>query len=142
MTLYVVDTDILSLYQRNHPQVCTRIRLGRQNNLIIKTTVITVEEQYGGRLAQIRKAQNPEALILAYDLLTATFSLFSQLEILKYDQSADDYFRQFRQQGIRIGTQNLRIASIALTHGGIIVTRNQKDFGQVPGLTIEDWSLE
>ena len=142
MTLYVVDTDILSLYQRNHPQVCTRIRLGRQNNLIIKTTVITAEEQYGGRLAQIRKAQNPEALILAYDLLTATFSLFAQLEILKYDRSADDYFRQFRQQGIRIGTQDLRIASIALAHGGIIVTRNQKDFGQVPGLTIEDWSLE
>jgi tRNA(fMet)-specific endonuclease VapC len=119
MTVYVVDTDILSLYQRNHPQVCTRIRLARQNNLIIKTTVITVEEQYGGRLAQIRKAQNPE-----------------------YDRSADDYFRQFRQQGIRIGTQDLRIASIVLAHGGIIVTRNQKDFGQVPGLTIEDWSLE
>jgi tRNA(fMet)-specific endonuclease VapC len=68
MTLYVVDTGILSLYQRNHSQVCTRIRLARQNNLIIKTTVITVEEQYGGRLAQIRKAQNPEALISAYDL--------------------------------------------------------------------------
>ena len=142
MTLYVVDTDVLSLYQRNHPQVCNQIRIGRQNNLIIKTTVITVEEQYGGRLAQIRKAQNPEALILAYNLLTATFSLFSQLEILKYDRPADDYFRQFRQQGIRIGTQDLRIASIALAHGGIIVTRNQKDFGQVPGLTIEDWSLE
>ncbi|WP_310488388.1 type II toxin-antitoxin system VapC family toxin [Chamaesiphon sp. VAR_69_metabat_338] len=142
MNLYVVDTDILSLYQRNHSQVCTRIRIARQNNLIIKTTVITVEEQYGGRLAQIRKAQNPEALILAYDRLMATFSLFSQLEILKYDRSADTYFRQFRQQGIRIGTQDLRIASIALAHGGIIVTRNQKDFGQVPGLTIEDWSLE
>jgi tRNA(fMet)-specific endonuclease VapC len=69
MTLYIVDTDILSLYQRNHPQVCSRIRLVRQNNLVIKTTVITVEEQYGGRLSQIRKAQNPEALILAYDLL-------------------------------------------------------------------------
>jgi tRNA(fMet)-specific endonuclease VapC len=81
--------------------------------------------------------------------LTATFSLFFQLEVLKYDsrserlrqRSADDYFRQFRQQGIRIGTQDLRIASIALAHGVIIVTRNQKDFGQVPGLTIEDWSL-
>jgi hypothetical protein len=86
MTVYVVDTDILSLYQRNHPQVCTRIRLARQSNIIIKTTVITAEEQYGGRLAQIRKAQNSEALILAYNLLTATFSLFSQLEILKYDR--------------------------------------------------------
>jgi hypothetical protein len=31
MTLYVLDTDLLSLYQRNHPQVCTRIRLARQN---------------------------------------------------------------------------------------------------------------
>jgi tRNA(fMet)-specific endonuclease VapC len=142
MTLSVVDTDILSLYQRNHPQVCTRIRLARQNNLTIKTTVITVEEQYSGRLAQIRKAQNPQALISAYDRLTATFSLFSQLEILKYDLSADDYFRQFRQQGIRIGTQDLRIASIVLAHSVIIVTRNQKDFGQVLGLMTEDWSLE
>ncbi len=40
MTLYVFDTDILSLYQRNHPQVCTRVRIARQNNLIIKTTVV------------------------------------------------------------------------------------------------------
>jgi hypothetical protein len=27
MTVYVLDTDLLSLYQRNHPQVCSRIRL-------------------------------------------------------------------------------------------------------------------
>jgi predicted nucleic acid-binding protein len=58
-----------------------------------------------------------------------------------YDRSADDYFRQFRQQGIWIGTQDLRIASVALAHGGIIVTRNQKDFGQVPGLTITAGTL-
>jgi tRNA(fMet)-specific endonuclease VapC len=61
MTLYVLDTDLLSLYQRNHPQVCARIRLARQNGLILKTTVVTVEEQYGGRLAQIRKAQTPQS---------------------------------------------------------------------------------
>jgi tRNA(fMet)-specific endonuclease VapC len=60
MTLYVLDTDLLSLYQRNHPQVCDRIRLARQNGLTLKTTVVTVEEQYGGRLAQIRKAQTPD----------------------------------------------------------------------------------
>ena len=74
MTLYVLDTDLLSLYQRNHPQVCNRIRLARQNGQILKTTVVTVEEQYGGRLAQIRKAQTPETLVDSYDRLSDTFN--------------------------------------------------------------------
>ena len=142
MTVYVIDTDILSLYQRNHPQVSAQIRLARQNGLALTTTIVTVEEQYAGRLAQIQKAKTPELLIAAYARLTTTFSLFSQLEILGYNRMADDYFRQFRQQGIRIGTQDLRIASISLTHSAIIVTRNRKDFGQVPNLIIEDWSLD
>ena len=139
--MYVIDTDSLSLYQRNHPQVSAQIRLARQNGLRLTTTVITVEEQYAGRLAQIRKAKTPELLIAAYDRLITTFSLFSQMRILGYDKIADDYFRHFRQQGIRIGTQDLRIASITLAHNAIIVTRNRRDFEQVPALNIEDWSL-
>jgi tRNA(fMet)-specific endonuclease VapC len=141
MFFYVLDTDHLSLYQRNHPQVCDRIRAVRQNGIILKTTVVTVEEQYAGRLAQIRKSQTPDVLISAYDRLKASFSLFSQLEILEYNRAADDYFRQFRSQRVRIGTQDLRIASIAIAQGGIVLTRNRKDFEQVAGLTIEDWSF-
>jgi tRNA(fMet)-specific endonuclease VapC len=141
MIFYVLDTDHLSLYQRSHPQVCDRIRAARQNGIVLKTTVVTVEEQYAGRLAQIRKSQTPEALIAAYDRLKVNFSLFSQLDILEYNRTADEHFRQFRSQRVRIGTQGLRIASIAIAHGGIILTRNQKDFEQVPGLTIEDWSF-
>jgi tRNA(fMet)-specific endonuclease VapC len=141
MTLYVIDTDLLSLYQRDHPQLSNRISLARANGIIIKTTVITVEEQYTGRLAQIRKAKTPEVLISAYVQLIATVSFFAELEILPYNLVADNHFRQFRQMGIRIGTQDLRIASITLAHNGIVITRNRKDFEQVPGLEIEDWSL-
>jgi tRNA(fMet)-specific endonuclease VapC len=76
-------------------------------------SAVSLEEQYGGRLAQIRKAQTPETLVAAYDRILATFALFSQLEILAYDLTAADLFKQFRQAGIRIGTQDLRIASLA-----------------------------
>ena len=35
----------------------------------------------------------------------------------------------------------MRIAAICLSVGGTIITRNQKDFTQVPNLKIEDWTL-
>ena len=52
--------------------------------------MVTVEEQYGGRLALIRKAQTPETLAAAHNRLLATFALFSELEILAYDLTAAD----------------------------------------------------
>lgn len=52
MTLYVLDTDHLSLYERNHPVVRDRLLAVRQNSIVqLAITVISVEEQFAGRLA-------------------------------------------------------------------------------------------
>lgn len=141
MTLYVMDTDHLSLYERGHPTIGNRILSARQNSFHdLAITVISVEEQFAGRLAQIRKATTPQTVISAYERLKATFVLFSDLDILDYCSRADELFRQFRKAGIRIGTQDLRIASITLARDGILLTRNLRDFEKVSGLSIQDWS--
>jgi tRNA(fMet)-specific endonuclease VapC len=60
--------------------------------------------------------------------------------VLAFEQRSYQQFTTLRQQKIRIGTQELRIAAITLTIGATLVTRNRRDFAQVPGLTLADWS--
>lgn len=45
----------------------------------------------------------------------------------------------FQKRRIRIGTMNLKIACIAITHDATLLTRNTVDFTRVPGLRFENW---
>jgi predicted nucleic acid-binding protein len=40
---------------------------------------------------------------------------------------------------VRIGTMDLKIASIALANDATVLTCNARDFSKVPNLRIEDW---
>jgi tRNA(fMet)-specific endonuclease VapC len=42
---------------------------------------------------------------------------------------------------LNVKSPDLRIAAVALEQGGIVVTRNLRDFRRVPGLVSEDWSV-
>ena len=137
MTLWILDTDHLSLLQRGHPLVEQRISTIDPNDIAI--TIISVEEQLYGRLNQIRRAKPSEILITAYGFLRDTLNSFKDANVLDFDEAATNLYEALLRQKIRIGTQDLRIAAIALSKDGVLVTRNQSDFAKVPNLVLEDW---
>ena len=139
MSLYVLDTDHLSLYSRNHLPVIAQL----QANLAgVATTAINIEEQVKGRLAQVAEAKTKDggALINAYQRLVETMMLLSEFQVLQYNQNACAIYQSLKGQRIRIGTQDLRIASITLAYNGILVTRNLQDFKKISNLVTQDWS--
>ena len=138
MTVYILDTDHLSLYGRNHPVVMARL-LAAQVQLT--TTAINVEEQLRGRLAQVAEARDGATKSSAYQRLVETLMLLSEFNILQYDAKSCEVYQALKAQRIRVGTQDLRIASIAVAYNGILLTRNLRDFEKIPGLTIQDWSI-
>jgi tRNA(fMet)-specific endonuclease VapC len=139
VSLWILDTDHISLFQQRHPIVTQRINAVNSEEIAI--TIITIEEQLRGRFNVIRKASSPDKLLLAYAKLQATLEFFQNVRSLGFDQYAINCYEDLIRQRIRIGTQDLRISAITLSVNGILVTRNRKDFEKVPNLRLEDWTI-
>ncbi len=136
--LYILDTDTLSLLQRSHPLLQKRIATIPPPQLAI--TIVTAEEQLRGRLAQVNKTSAGVARIEAYQHLRKAITDLGKLNVLAYDTAADATFLTLKRHFPRIGSQDLRIAAIALTQSATLVSRNQVDFGQLPNLSLVDWT--
>lgn len=142
MKMIVLDTDCLSLIDRKSGDAYLRLRdkLSKLSSDKIATTIVTFEEQTRGRLAYLSKARSPENQIISYEKLRLLLDNYCQIPILNFDSAAVTEFEKLRKQKIRIGTMDLKIASIAISNRALLVSRNLSDFGQVPNLRVEDWT--
>lgn len=112
-TLYVLDTDHLTLLQRNHPAVLARFTTLPPEG--IAATVVSAMEQVRGRLAQIRRARIASEVVRAFTRFQEALTFYRTVPLLPYDEAAATHFVRLRQVlHHRPGTQVLRIAAIAL----------------------------
>lgn len=108
-----------------------------------RIAIITAEEVFRGWLAKIRAVQSSgrgDQLERAYRTFQRSIKSVSDVAILPYTADAHRHYLLLVSLKVRIGTRDLRIASIALAHDATLITRNRRDYELVPSLQLEIWN--
>jgi tRNA(fMet)-specific endonuclease VapC len=93
-----------------------------------------------GWLAVIAQARNPSKEIAAYQRLQALLRYFNEIPVLDYTDIAATRFEHLKRSRLRLGSMDLKIAAIALSKDGLLLSANLKDFQKLPDLRVEDWT--
>ena len=136
--MFVLDTDTLTHLLQGHERVTEKRRQVYEEVVI---TVITRIEILQGRFTSVLKAADGEKLLLAQQRLAENDKDLAEFIILSVDPLASTEFDRLRQDRKlkKIGRADLLIAAITLANRATLVTRNVKDFRQIPGLQLENW---
>jgi tRNA(fMet)-specific endonuclease VapC len=141
MSLWILDTDHVSFVLSGDPVICDRVI---RNSANVAITIITVQEVFNGWITRINSPAEADNLVILYTRLCIALDFFKSVQVLNFDQSARDRYDQLLRQNPPLNKKRLhkdmRISAIALSVGGTIVTRNNRDFSLVPGLSLEDWT--
>ncbi len=141
--MFLLDTDHLGIVQRQScPEHATLTKRMREHPLdSFFVSIVSFQEQVCGWNAYIRRARAVEGVVRGYAMFQQLLGDFARMNVVPFDARAAEAFAELRSSGIRVGTMDLRIGSIALVRGLTLLTRNTVDFERIPGLRLEDWTV-
>ncbi len=129
----LIDTNIVSMFLRGHPEVRGRFAAYVEEHGKVNLSMITVYEALSGLKHRDAKKQ-----------MTAFKALVDASEIWPLtEQSVElsaDIYAALRKTGQTIDDIDLLIAGIAAVNGFVLVTNNRKHFDRIVEITVEDWS--
>jgi len=134
MNSSLLDTDILSLYFRNNPNVVSRFQEYLAQYEKINFSIITYYEILSGlkhrdalkQLSSFREFSKRSALLPLTERSVAISS---------------DLYASSRKAGKPIDDIDLLIAGIALSNGLVLATHNVGHFAWIKELDVVDWSI-
>jgi tRNA(fMet)-specific endonuclease VapC len=140
--MFVHDTDHMTLVEWGGGSDARRLRarLGELDPREVATTIISYEEQCRGWLKYIKKAKNASQMIDAYAKLNKHLDDYRRSRVMGFDDRWAAAYQDLRKLKLKIGSMDLKIAAIALSQNATLLSRNLKDFRQVSGLRVEDWT--
>jgi tRNA(fMet)-specific endonuclease VapC len=138
MTL--LDTDHLSvLTDRRAASNASLVRRLELAGEPLAIPIVAVEEQCKGWFAKLNRTRDIHQQITPYERLAELFDFLAEWDVISLSAAAADLFVHLRRQKVRIGSQDLKIAAIAMTEDALLLSANQHDFQKVPGLRVENW---
>ena len=134
MPRYMLDTDTCSyIMKRSSPAVLSRLQSVRVSDVCM--SVITKSELLYGVEISPRREQDEAALN----------AFLAHVEVLDFPDEAAQYYAKMRarlkKEGTMIGANDLFIAAHARCFDLILVTNNTGEFGRVPDLILENWTM-
>lgn len=139
---YLLDTDHISLISRNGAEgqrILARMATIPPEKIAI--SIISYEEQMRGWMAELARLHGVDKQMAGYRRLELLRERYCVTPVLPFNEAALAQFQALWLQRLRIGTMDLKIAAVALANDATLLTRNTSDFGKIPGLKLEDWSL-
>ncbi len=140
MSLWILDTDHASLFLAGNKSITAQVAK-RSNNVAI--TIVTVQELFNGWVGRLNNPAQAKKVTQLYTKLWETTEFIKVITVLNFDENAEDCYQMLRQSSKNLAKnkieKDLKIACIALTQNATIVTRNYKDFSQIPNLKIDNW---
>lgn len=139
--MILLDTDHISALQADGGAAREHLleKMDASDDQDFAVTVISLEEQMRGWLAEIHGELDFSRQVGGYERLSGLVGFFAHWPIIGYSKESAAHTIQLKKARVRIGTMDLKIASIAKSLNVLLLTANEKDFGQVPGLRRENW---
>ncbi len=138
---YVLDSDVASLlthYPNQQPHLVQKVSAMPIQQMWI--SIVTIEEAIKGAFALINNPKMPTAQIQSCELLRRIMQEYSRFRILPYDATAQQVYKNMTAAEKRVGTNDCKIAAIAMSRNFVVVTRNVRDFTRINGVVFEDWT--
>ena len=129
-----LDTNICSYVLRRHPASLLERFASLNRGQVWLSAIVAAELRFGAaKLASIRFSAAVEAWLAGFD-------------VRPWPLEATRHYANIRaaleRGGQPIGNMDLLIAAHAMAEDSVVVTNNAREFLRVPGLAVEEWSLE
>jgi tRNA(fMet)-specific endonuclease VapC len=134
MSDYVLDTDTCIYWLNGEGKIRTKVEQVGPDNL--RMTIITLAELRYGAYNSQNVRENLENIN----------NFLRKVRVLPLDQDGSDRFGKIkvdlRKKGQMIEDFDILIASITLSHGGVLVTNNVEHFKRIAALNYVNWMEE